>query len=379
MIPWDRAFNGEAHPFVRWFEGGKTNAAFNEVDRHVLAGHADEVAAIGFDEADSIRRLSRGELLVESAVRACELSALGLRMGDRVLIHMSNSLEQLLWIEACKRKGVILSATAIDQPASVLKARLEDLSAKMVLTHATKGAAEKVHTFIPADVQVVDTDNLQSSLAVHREKLQATDAAVQWERIAEHCPAVPLDANFPLFVAYTSGSTGAPKGIVHVHGYIAGVARTMSSVFGAIPGQDTILVVANPGWITGQSYMVTGALTSRTTTVMIEGSPVSPSPLRFAKIMVDCGATIFKAGSTVIRYLMSLSNELNVLKSYDLPSQLRVATFCAEPVNNVVHEFASRHICRRYINSYWATEHGGIVWSTLDGDDNAFVPDAHTR
>merc|ERR1712166_826855 len=74
-IPWDRAFNGEAHPFVRWFEGGKTNAAFNEVDRHVLAGHADEVAAIGFDEADSIRRLSRGELLVESAVRACELSA----------------------------------------------------------------------------------------------------------------------------------------------------------------------------------------------------------------------------------------------------------------------------------------------------------------
>ena len=125
--------------------------------------------------------------------------------------------------------------------------------------------------------------------------------------------------------------------------------------------------------------MISAALTTRTTTVVMEGSAIIPDVLRFASIISQTNATIFKAGSTFIRHIMTSANTVDKLAEYQLPKQLRVATFCAEPVNTVVHQFAAKHICNRYINSYWGTEHGGIVWSTLNDDDQALVPDAHTR
>ncbi len=178
--------------------------------------------------------------------------------------------------------------------------------------------------------------------------------------------ALPVEADYPMFFIYTSGSTGKPKGIVHAHGYAAGVAHTMKVSFDARPG-DTLFVVADPGWITGQSYLICAPLMARVTSVVSEGSPVFPHAGRFASMIERHGVTIFKAGVTFLKSVMSDPSNLADLARYTMGS-LRVATFCAEPVSPPVQAFGMRHIVPQYINSYWATEHGGIAWTHFYGN-----------
>ena len=188
---------------------------------------------------------------------------------------------------------------------------------------------------------------------------------------------LPVDADYPMFFIYTSGSTGKPKGIVHAHGYAAGVAHTMAVSFDARPG-DTVFVVADPGWITGQSYLICAPLMTRVTSVVSEGSPVFPHAGRFASMIERHGVTIFKAGVTFLKSVMSDPSNLADLERYDMGS-LRVATFCAEPTSPSVQAFGMQHVVPQYINSYWATEHGGIAWTHFYGNaDFPLRPDAHT-
>lgn len=189
---------------------------------------------------------------------------------------------------------------------------------------------------------------------------------------------VPLDAEFPMFFIYTSGSTGKPKGVVHVHGgYLSGVAHTMRVAFDARAG-DVMYVVADPGWITGQSYMIAGALATRVTTVIAEGAPVFPSAGRFASIIERLKVNIFKAGVTFLKTVMTDPQNVEDVRAYSRAS-LRVATFCAEPTSPVVQQFGMELVTPWYINSYWATEHGGIVWTHLYGNgDFPLRADAHT-
>ena len=189
---------------------------------------------------------------------------------------------------------------------------------------------------------------------------------------------LPVDAEFPLFFIYTSGSTGKPKGVVHVHGgYVSGVAYSMRIAFDAQP-QDVMYVVADPGWITGQSYMICAALTTRVTTVIAEGAPVFPSSGRFASIIERYQVNIFKAGVTFLKAVMSDPQNIEDVREYSMDS-LRVATFCAEPTSPAVQEFGMKWVTPWYINSYWATEHGGIVWTHFFGNhDFPLRPDAHT-
>jgi acrylyl-CoA reductase (NADPH) / 3-hydroxypropionyl-CoA dehydratase / 3-hydroxypropionyl-CoA synthetase len=191
-------------------------------------------------------------------------------------------------------------------------------------------------------------------------------------------PCAPLDAEFPMFIIYTSGSTGKPKGVVHVHGgYTAGLAHTMKVSFDAEPG-DVIYVIADPGWITGQSYMISATLTTRCTGIITEGSPVFPSAGRYASIIERHGVQIFKAGVTFLKAVMSNPQNVADVRQYDM-SSLRVCTFCAEPVSPAVQQFGMQIMAQQYINSYWATEHGGIVWTHFYGnDDYPLRPDAHT-
>ncbi|MBY0284156.1 MAG: AMP-binding protein [Sphingomonas sp.] len=187
---------------------------------------------------------------------------------------------------------------------------------------------------------------------------------------------VPVDADYPMFFIYTSGSTGKPKGIVHAHGYTAGVAHTMKVSFDARPG-DTLYVVADPGWITGQSYLISAPLVTRVTTVVSEGSPVFPHAGRFMAMIEKHKVSIFKAGVTFLKSVMSDPANLADVERYDR-SSLRVATFCAEPTSPSVQAFGMAHVVPQYINSYWATEHGGIAWTHFFGnDDFPLRPDAH--
>ena len=187
---------------------------------------------------------------------------------------------------------------------------------------------------------------------------------------------LPVDADYPMFFIYTSGSTGKPKGIVHAHGYAAGVAETMAVAFDARPG-DTLFVVADPGWITGQSYLICAPLVTRVTSIVSEGSPVFPHAGRFASMIERHGVTIFKAGVTFLKSVMSDPSNLADLERYDMGG-LRVATFCAEPTSPSVQAFGMQHVVPQYINSYWATEHGGIAWTHFYGNaDFPLKPDAH--
>jgi acrylyl-CoA reductase (NADPH) / 3-hydroxypropionyl-CoA dehydratase / 3-hydroxypropionyl-CoA synthetase len=191
-------------------------------------------------------------------------------------------------------------------------------------------------------------------------------------------PPVAVDAEFPLFFIYTSGSTGKPKGVVHVHGgYTAGVAHTMKIAFDARPG-DVVYVVADPGWITGQSYMLSATMTTRCTGVLGEGAPTFPHAGRYASMIERYGVRIFKAGVTFLKTIMADAQNARDVQQYDL-SSLRVATFCAEPTSPAVQQFAMDLMTPQYINSYWATEHGGMVWTHFYGNaDFPLHADAHT-
>ena len=191
-------------------------------------------------------------------------------------------------------------------------------------------------------------------------------------------PVTPVDADYPLFFIYTSGSTGKPKGVVHVHGgFAAGIAETMKVAFDARPG-DVLYVVADPGWITGQSYMISAPLLTRVTTLLGEGAPVFPHAGRFAAMIERHGVTIFKAGVTFLKAVMSDPQNLKDIEAYDMGG-LRVATFCAEPCSPPVQAFGMQHLTPQYINSYWATEHGGIAWTHFYGNgDFPLAADART-
>lgn len=198
------------------------------------------------------------------------------------------------------------------------------------------------------------------------------------EAVWASAPPAVMDAEFPLFFIYTSGSTGKPKGVVHVHGgYVAGVAHTMKVAFDAKPG-ETIYVVADPGWITGQSYMICAALTARVTSVIGEGAPVFPSAGRYASMIERYGVQVFKAGVTFLKTVMTDPQNVADVKQYAMDT-LRVATFCAEPTSPAVQQFGMELMTPWYINSYWATEHGGIVWTHFYGNgDYPLRADAHT-
>ncbi len=189
---------------------------------------------------------------------------------------------------------------------------------------------------------------------------------------------LPVDAEFPLFFIYTSGSTGKPKGVVHVHGgYTAGVAHTMKVAFDARPG-DVIYVVADPGWITGQSYMLSATMTTRCTGILGEGAPTFPHAGRYASMIERYKVRIFKAGVTFLKTIMADAQNVRDVQQYDL-SSLQVATFCAEPTSPAVQQFGMDLMTPNYINSYWATEHGGMVWTHFYGNaDYPLHADAHT-
>ncbi|MGQ9366875.1 AMP-binding protein [Azospirillum sp. ST 5-10] len=505
--PWRTAFDDGDAPFYRWFAGGRTNAAFNEVDRHVAAGHGAETAywyeGDRWDAAANGGRggpvhhtaLTRRELLLRSVLAAQALRDLGLGPGDRIALNMPNILDQIVWTEGAKRLGVIYTPVFGGFSDKTLSDRIENAGARVVitadgasrnaetvpfkeaytdpaldrfvalpaalaivgralegrpgldagaLTRAVEAALAGEITVAPADVMRalgraldagggVDSRALADLRASVAEALAAAPPRVERVVVVRHAglaeiawvegrdvwahdlletaagtvcaaagvadldalralddralcaalwravPCRPVDAEFPLFVIYTSGSTGKPKGVVHVHGgYVAGVAHTMAVAFDALPGRDVLYVVADPGWITGQSYLITAALAARIPGIVTEGAPVFPNAGRFASIVERHRVTIFKAGVTFLKTVMTHPENRADVERYDR-SSLRVATFCAEPTSPAVQAFGMALMTPQYINSYWATEHGGIVWTHPYGNpDLRLRADAHT-
>ena len=209
------------------------------------------------------------------------------------------------------------------------------------------------------------------------EAMKALDDVSLWRALTASHPALPVPADWPLFVIYTSGSTGKPKGVVHTHGgWLSGIAHTMRTVFG-VTRDDRIYVIADPGWITGQSYLVSAPLALGITSIVHEGSPLFPHAGRFSSIIERQRATMFKAGSTFLKAVMTDPASTDDMAAFDMTT-LKAATFCAEPVSPAVQQFAMDRVCDHYVNSYWATEHGGIVFSCPWGGFKPLAADART-
>jgi acrylyl-CoA reductase (NADPH)/3-hydroxypropionyl-CoA dehydratase/3-hydroxypropionyl-CoA synthetase len=383
----DRVYDAGARVVIT-ADGGYRNAqvipfkaAYTDpaLDRYIAAEQAitavtAAAATLGFSPADADR-------LVAEAARA---------IAGEITVERSDVMRGI-----GRALGALTESGAIDAPAAsrartILARALVDVSSRVervvVVRHTGQadvpwraGRDVWAHDLLAAaDAELVRNARTVGFAVDSVEAIAALDDLSCVRAVWTSTDPLPVDAEFPLFFIYTSGSTGKPKGVVHVHGgYVAGVANTMRVSFDARPG-DVIYVVADPGWITGQSYMISAALTTRVTSVLAEGAPVFPSAGRFASIIERYQVRIFKAGVTFLKSVMSDPQNAEDVRRYDL-SSLRVATFCAEPVSSAVQAFGMELMTPWYINSYWATEHGGIVWTHFYGNDEfALRPDAHT-
>lgn len=217
----------------------------------------------------------------------------------------------------------------------------------------------------------------QGFISARAEELMALSDQDLYRALSASHPALPVEADWPLFIIYTSGSTGKPKGVVHTHGgWLAGITHTLRVVFNGNQ-EDRIYVVGDPGWITGQAYLISAPLCLGMATIIAEGSPLFPHAGRFSSIIERQEATIFKAGSTFLKAVMTDPASTEDMGAYAMDS-VKAATFCAEPVSPAVQQFGMDRICDHYINSYWATEHGGMVFSYPFGSEKTLQADAKT-
>ena len=380
----DRIHNAGAR-IVITADGGYRNAqivAFKEaytdpaLDGYVAAETA--VAAVAAALASLALTPSQAEAILDGAHKAVA-QEITLERSDvmRGVGRALEGLEGLSSVEASRIRTAIASALVATPP------RVDTV---IVVRHAAQAdllwRAERdrwAHELTDSAMARLLAAARDAGFPVNDEAaLLALDDRKFVAAIWASAPPEPLDAEFPLFFIYTSGSTGKPKGVVHVHGgYVSGVAHTMRVAFDAKAG-DVMYVVADPGWITGQSYMICGALSTRVTTVIAEGAPVFPSAGRFASIIERLKVNIFKAGVTFLKTVMTDPQNVEDVRAYSRAS-LRVATFCAEPTSPVVQQFGMGLVTPWYTNSYWATEHGGIVWTHLFGNgDLPLRADAHT-
>jgi acetyl-CoA synthetase len=372
--PWNHVFEWNP-PFVKWFVGAKTNAAYNCLDRHVAAGRADKPAIIWEGEPGDTRTLTYAELLSLTSRFANMLKSRGLKAGDRAIIYMPMVPEAVAAMLGCARIGVTHSVVFGGFSAEALKARIQDLDAQVVIT-ADGGwrRGKEVRLKDAVDEALTECPNVHSVIVLQRTASQLTMQEGRdhyWHDLAatisDDCPAEPLDAEHPLFTLYTSGTTGKPKGILHTTGgYLTYVTATMKWVFD-LKEDDVYWCTADIGWVTGHSYIVYGPLSAGATCLMFEGAPDFPAWDRWWQLVAKHKATIFYTSPTAIRALIKQGEEWP--SKHDL-SSLRLLGSVGEPINPAAWEWYHRVIGKGrcpIVDTWWQTETGGILIAPMPG------------
>ncbi|GAB3852724.1 acetate--CoA ligase [Nocardioides maradonensis] len=373
---WDRVLDDDNPPFYKWFTGGRLNAAYNCVDRHVEAGRGDKVAIhwVGEPEDDT-RDLTYADLQREVSKAANALTALGVATGDRVAIYMPMIPEAVIAMLACARIGAPHTVVFGGFSADALASRLDDCQAKVVVTSDggyRRGAAAALKPAV--DEARTKTDVVEKVLVVRRtgQEVAWDDQVDVWWHDAvdgaseQHTPEA-FDAEHPLYVMYTSGTTGKPKGILHTTGgYLTQAAFTHNAVFD-LKDDDVYWCTADIGWVTGHSYIVYGPLANGVTQVLYEGTPDSPEPGRWWKIIAENKVSIFYTAPTAIRSFMKQGHD--VPDQYDM-SSLRILGSVGEPINPEAYVWY-RHVIggdrTPVVDTWWQTETGAIMISPLPG------------
>ncbi|MEU4541865.1 acetate--CoA ligase [Nonomuraea dietziae] len=372
---WDTTLEWNA-PFAKWFVGGQLNVAYNCVDRHVEAGNGDKVAYFweGEPEGDS-RTLTYADLQREVNKAANALTELGVGKGDRVAIYMPMIPELPISMLACARIGAIHSVVFGGFSAAALQSRIEDADAKLVITADggyRRGAPSALKPTV--DEAVAQTPGVEHVLVVRRtgQDVSVQERDVWWhdvvERQSDQHQAQPHDAEDPLYILYTSGTTGKPKGILHTSGgYLTQTAWTHDAVFDLKPDSDIYWCTADIGWVTGHSYIVYGPLANGATSVIYEGTPDTPHRGRFWEIVQKYKVTILYTAPTAIRTFMKWGDDIPA--KFDM-SSLRVLGSVGEPINPEAYVWYREHIGGErcpVVDTWWQTETGAIMISPLPG------------
>jgi len=364
-------------PFAKWFLGGKLNVAYNCVDRHVEAGNGDRVAIYweGEPVGDS-RTLTYADLKAEVCQAANALTELGLNAGDRVAIYMPMIPEAIVAMLACARLGVLHSVVFAGFSASALKARIEDAEAKLLITtdgQYRRGKAVSLKE--AADEAVDDQGSIEHVIVVRRTGIDVPWTAgrdLWWhdtvgEASTEHAPEA-FDSEQPLFLLYTSGTTGKPKGIVHTTGgFLTQACYTHYNVFDVKPQTDVYWCTADIGWVTGHTYIVYGPLSNGATQVVYEGTPASPDEHRHFQVIEKYRVTIYYTAPTLIRMFMKWGRAIP--DAHDL-SSLRLLGSVGEPINPEAWRWYRNAFGANrtpIVDTWWQTETGAAMISPLPG------------
>ena len=371
FTPWNKVLDWN-YPWAKWFVGGTCNISYNCLDRHVKTWRRNKVAVIWVGEQGEERIFTYGELHRQVNRCANALKRLGLRKGDRVTIYLPKIPEQIVAMLACARIGVIHSVVYSGFSAPALASRIQDAEARAVIT-ADVGydRGKSVNLKSVVDQAVATCPTVETVVVVRREKPGVALSApkeVDWadwiKQETATCEAEPLDSETPLYILYTSGTTGKPKGVVHVHGgYMVGTYITTKYIFD-LKDEDVYFCVADPGWVTGHSYIVYGPLLNGATILMAEGKPDYPNPGRWWDLIERYGVSIFYTTPTAIRLLMKYGEEWP--KTYDL-SALRILGSVGEPINPEAWEWFHRVTGsnKPIMDTWWQTETGMILITPL--------------
>ncbi|CAI4032374.1 Acetyl-coenzyme A synthetase [Nitrospira tepida] len=371
FTPWNKVLEWN-YPWAKWFVGGTCNMAYNCLDRHVKTWRRHKVAVIWVGEKGEERIFTYAELYRQVCRCANALKSLGLRKGDRVTIYLPKIPEQMVAMLACARLGLIHSVVYSGFSAPALESRIQDAESRLVIT-ADVGydRGKAIHLKPVVDQAVAHCRTVEHVVVVRREQPGVTLSApkeIDWEDWLRDqpvaCEAEPLDSETPLYILYTSGTTGKPKGVVHVHGgYMVGTYLTTKYVFN-LKEDDLYFCVADPGWVTGHSYIVYGPLLNGATILTAEGKPDYPNPGRWWDIIAKYGVTVFYTTPTAIRLLMRYGEDWP--KKYDLTS-LRVLGSVGEPINPEAWEWFHRVTGGKkpIMDTWWQTETGMILVTPL--------------
>jgi acetyl-CoA synthetase len=374
--PWERVLDESDPPFYRWFVGGRLNASYNCLDRHVEAGNGDRVAFRWRGEEGEERDITYAELLAEVSRLANALKALGVEKGDVVGIYLPMIPEVVVSMLACARIGAPHNVVFGGFSAEAVRERMEFSEAKVLIT--ADGAARKGKTAAVKDrVDEVlgDLESLQRIVVVRSKGTPCSmkeGRDVFYDEIVAaadpECPAEPLDAEHPLYILYTSGSTAKPKGIMHTTGgYMTGVTATHRYVFDLKPESDVYWCAADVGWVTGHSYIVYGPLANGATSVMWEGAPDYPDKGIWWELVERYKVSILYCAPTAIRACIKWGAEWP--GRHDL-SSLRLLGSVGEPINPKAwlwyHKVIGGGRCP-IVDTWWQTETGAIMITPLPG------------